>query len=384
MRSSHTILWRLGKRNRNLHPPNTFSHCRRRQFQQHSFHHFSFSRSLVFKPLGLASESAAEVLCRLSPTELRRCRPLPRADVVHYPGLCPVQSPSLQQPPEPVRRRSFGDFTSLSTLSIHLRRLTTVVFSRLKSYALVKSFHWSSICHPAISRSAPFAFCSPPTDVLRINVTKGYGKRNSSDDLRLSLSLFATKSGALKAIETMHNTILRGKRMYVEKARTRRDNKHVAKYGTRYQVMCESFSRDEFVQGEKVVHGRVWDPSVELVMFGRGEVGEHEVKTDITKEILDEWKIVEVEQCPIDVISKERDPLADITMLKYNEVDEDRVRFVHLEEVVNKSNFVKAKIDSSNEEFLSGQNSNWSESRSSDRTITWLCGGKGSLMERNE
>ncbi|MED6124029.1 hypothetical protein PIB30_055149 [Stylosanthes scabra] len=137
--------------------------------------------------------------------------------------------------------------------SVHLRRLATVDFSRLKSYASVKSFRWSSFCHPAISRSPPFAFCSPPTAVLR----------------------------------------------------------------------------------EKVVPGRVWDPSVELVMSGRGEVGEHEVKTGITKEILDEWKIVEVEQCPTYVTSKERDPLADLTMLKYNEVDEDWVRCVHLEEVVN-------------------------------------------------
>ncbi|MED6109366.1 hypothetical protein PIB30_032846 [Stylosanthes scabra] len=111
--------------------------------------------------------------------------------------------------------------------------------------------------------------------------------------------------------------------MFVEEARTRRDNKHVVKYGTRYQVMCESFPRDEFVQGEKVVHGRVWDPSVELVMIVRGEVGEHEVKTSITKEIVDEWKIIEVEQCPIYDTTKERDPSADITMLKYNEVDED-------------------------------------------------------------
>ncbi|MED6218494.1 hypothetical protein PIB30_027149 [Stylosanthes scabra] len=148
--------------------------------------------------------------------------------------------------------------------------------------------------------------------------------------------------------------------------------------------MCESFSRDEFVQGEKVVLGRVWDPSVELVMFVRGEVGEHEVKTCITKEILDEWKIVEVEQCPIYVTSKERDPLANIMILKYNEVDDDWIRFVHLEEIVNEWNFVKAKIDSSNKELLSGQNSNWSENRSSDRTITWPCGGKGTLMERNE
>ncbi|MED6217568.1 hypothetical protein PIB30_018962 [Stylosanthes scabra] len=240
----------------------------------------------------------------------------------------------------------------------------------------------------------------------RINVTKGNGKRQSSGGLRLSLSLFlwatyrriyqrkscifcldgriCNESGAVKAIETMHNMILRGKRMFVEEARTRRDNKHVVEYGTRYQVVCESFSRDKFVQGAKVVHGRVWDSSVDLVMLFRGEVEEQEVKTGITKEILDEWKLVEVEQCPIYVTSMERYPLADITMLKYNEVEEDRVRTVLIEEVVNEWNFANAKIDSSNKESLSGQNSNWSESRSSDRTITWPCGGKNILMKRNE
>ncbi|MED6170330.1 hypothetical protein PIB30_029933, partial [Stylosanthes scabra] len=119
-------------------------------------------------------------------------------------------------------------------------------------------------------------------------------------------------------------------------------------------------------------------------MINRCEAEEHEVETGITKVIFDEWKIVEVEQCPIYATSKERDPLADITMLKYNEVDEDRVRFVHIEEVVNEWNFLNSKIDSSNKEMLSGQNSNWSESRSSDRTITWPCGGKGILMQRNE
>ncbi|MED6192729.1 hypothetical protein PIB30_012899 [Stylosanthes scabra] len=123
---------------------------------------------------------------------------------------------------------------------------------------------------------------------------------------------------------------------------------------------------DEFVQGANVVHGRVWDPSVELVMMVRGEVEEQEVKTDITKEILDEWKCVEVEQCPIYVTSNERDPLADIMMLKYNEVEEDQVRIVHIEEVVNEWNFAKAKINSSNKENLSRQNSKWRESRSSD------------------
>ncbi|MED6205527.1 hypothetical protein PIB30_018515 [Stylosanthes scabra] len=142
----------------------------------------------------------------------------------------------------------------------------------------------------------------------------------------------------------------------VEEARTSRDNKHVVEYGTRYQVVCESFSTDEFVQGAKVVHGRVWDSSVKLVMMVRGEVEEQE----------------------------EKDHLDDITMLKYNEVEEDRVRIVHIKEVVNEWNFAKAKIDSSNKENLSGQNSNWGESRNSDRTITWAYGDKSILMKKNE
>ncbi|MED6177555.1 hypothetical protein PIB30_099222, partial [Stylosanthes scabra] len=111
--------------------------------------------------------------------------------------------------------------------------------------------------------------------------------------------------------------------MFVEEARTRRDNKHVVEHETRYQVMYDSDSRDELVLGAKVVHGIVWDPSAELVMMDRGEVGEHEVKIGITKEILDERKLLEVEQCPIYVASKERDPLVDITMLKLNKVEED-------------------------------------------------------------
>ncbi|MED6170331.1 hypothetical protein PIB30_029934 [Stylosanthes scabra] len=111
--------------------------------------------SLLFLYSDLVQQGA------LFPSPLRS-----RTAVVLYPGLCPVPSPSHHQPPEPVRRCSFGVSTSLSTSSVHLQCLATVEFSQLKSFASVTSFHWPSICHPAISRSPPFASWSPPTAVL--------------------------------------------------------------------------------------------------------------------------------------------------------------------------------------------------------------------------
>ncbi|MED6198037.1 hypothetical protein PIB30_062343, partial [Stylosanthes scabra] len=130
----------------------------------------------------------------------------------------------------------------------------------------------------------------------------------------------------------MDNMILRGKKLFVDKARARRDNKHLVEHETRYRVMLDSDSRDEVVQGVKIVHGREWDSSAELLMMDRGEDGEQEVKTVITKEILDELKLLAVEQCTFSVVSKERDPLAEIMMMKCNEVKEDRGRIVSIEE----------------------------------------------------
>ncbi|MED6222433.1 hypothetical protein PIB30_064378 [Stylosanthes scabra] len=93
-------------------------------------------------------------------------------------------------------------------------------------------------------------------------------------------------------------------------------------------------SRDEVVQGVKIVQGREWDSSAELLMMDRVEDGEQEVKTTITKEILDEWKLLAVEQCPVSVASKERDPLAEIMIMKCNKVKEDWGRTVRTEEEV--------------------------------------------------
>ncbi|MED6185533.1 hypothetical protein PIB30_058041 [Stylosanthes scabra] len=294
------------------------------------------------------------VLCSASQTRSR-------ADVVLNLGLNPAPSPSLQQQTEqPVRN---GD--------------------RVWSRDQCKQRVWKKEEFRRLEAISFTVFVGNlPEDISKKELHLLFGWTGKINDIYISRKMkenysflfafirFATKSGAVKAIETMHNTFLRGNRMFIEEARTRRDNKQVVEYGNRL------FSRDEFVKGEQVVHGRVWDPSVELVMFVRGEVGEHEVKIGITKEILDEWKFVEVEYCPVYVTSKERDPLADITMLKYNEVDEDQVSFVHIEEVLNGWNFVKDKADSCNKDILSGQNSNWSDSRRSDRTITWPCGGK--------
>ncbi|MED6193519.1 hypothetical protein PIB30_020321 [Stylosanthes scabra] len=122
----------------------------------------------------------------------------------------------------------------------------------------------------------------------------------------------------------MNNTSLRGKKMFVEETRTRRDNKHLVEHKTRYQVVYDSVSRDELVQGTKVVHGREWDLSAELVMMDRGDDGEQDEKTVITKEILDKWKFLDVEKCPFFVLSNESDLLAEIVMLKRNKVEEDQ------------------------------------------------------------
>ncbi|MED6175103.1 hypothetical protein PIB30_075281 [Stylosanthes scabra] len=87
---------------------------------------------------------------------------------------------------------------------------------------------------------------------------------------------------------------------------TRRDNKHLVEHETRYRVMYDFDSRDEVVQGAKVVQ--------------------------------------EVEQCLFSVVSKVRDPLAEIMMPKCNEVEDDRGRIVRIEEVESKGEWVPETV----------------------------------------
>ncbi|MED6177274.1 hypothetical protein PIB30_096621 [Stylosanthes scabra] len=76
----------------------------------------------------------------------------------------------------------------------------------------------------------------------------------------------------------MSNTSSRGKRMLVEKARTRRDNIDLIEHETRRQVVYDFDLWHEKVKviASELVHGRKWDPSAKLMMINQDEDGKKE------------------------------------------------------------------------------------------------------------
>ncbi|MED6106742.1 hypothetical protein PIB30_007403 [Stylosanthes scabra] len=96
----------------------------------------------------------------------------------------------------------------------------------------------------------------------------------------LAFIRYTTKSGVLKAVVEMNHMSLNGRKLFVGKARNRRDNK---------TLEVTASPRNVAEKDIKVVNGREFDSAAELVFLEYVGFKQEVVESDIIQDVLDEW-----------------------------------------------------------------------------------------------
>ncbi|MED6135196.1 hypothetical protein PIB30_043984 [Stylosanthes scabra] len=166
---------------------------------------------------------------------------------------------------------------------------------------------------------------------------------------------YTTKRGVLKAIAEINYMNLNGRKLFVGKARNRRDNK-ILEVNTSPRNVAEI--------DIEFVNGREFDSAAELVLLECVESEKEVVKRDIVQDVLDEWSFPFFNRSGAFNVPMLKVHSAELVVMNHNGDEEFDGSTLLPYKILNEWNFENEN------------KSDRSENESSEQTITWSYGKK--------